>query len=273
MKSKKYFIVIVAATIAVCKATAHMRSTVDNVALGPPRTPQPPETCNLRLETALKRIKEAFDFVPEHVLDIGANKGEWSDIVRTIYPSARFTMIEANNAWKETLEGKGYANVIMSLVGSETKKVTYYSKTGPPNTGNSIYRERTSFFDKNSGVVEEKRTMHRVDDLMKDQKCEFVKLDVQGAELEVLRGARKTLAHADILQLELSILSYNTGAPLAIEVISFVGELGFEMFEPVELHYLGNMLLQIDFLFVRRESALWTKFDKVLGLQDNDRRL
>jgi hypothetical protein len=47
------------------------------------------------------------------------------------------------------------------------------------------------------------------------------------AELECLRGGEATLAMAEVVQLEVALLNYNEGAPLAAETIAFMDGHGF----------------------------------------------
>jgi FkbM family methyltransferase len=47
----------------------------------------------------------------------------------------------------------------------------------------------------------------------------LLKLDVQGYELEVLKGAEKVLQSTELVCMEVSLLNYNSGAPLMPEVI------------------------------------------------------
>ena len=89
----------------------------------------------------------------------------------------------------------------------------------------------------------------------------FLKLDVQGGELECLRGGNGTLAQAEVVQLEVALLNYNEGAPQATEVISFMDAAGFTMFDIAGLvRPNGIDLVQIDIIFVRATSKLRPDF-------------
>ena len=86
----------------------------------------------------------------------------------------------------------------------------------------------------------------------------LLKLDVQGFELEVLRGAPRVLHRAEIVILESSLLPYNAGAPLLGEVIAFMAEHGFAPFD-----FCGQArresdlaLFQTDIVFARHDSSL-----------------
>lgn len=84
----------------------------------------------------------------------------------------------------------------------------------------------------------------------------FLKIDVQGAELQVLRGGAATLARSELVQLEVALLHYNEGAPLMPEVIAFMAERGFLPIEISGMSRPRDVLVQIDLLFARGESTL-----------------
>jgi FkbM family methyltransferase len=89
----------------------------------------------------------------------------------------------------------------------------------------------------------------------------FAKLDVQGAELEVLKGAAKTLERSEIVQLETALLPYNEGAPSAAEVISFMDKKGFAIFDIAGfIRQKDTHLIQIDLIFARKDSQLRPSF-------------
>ncbi len=89
----------------------------------------------------------------------------------------------------------------------------------------------------------------------------LLKVDVQGYELEVLRGGTRTLALAEVVLLEVSLLEYNQGAPLMPEVVAFMASAGFVPYDVCGQfrRETDNALCQIDIMFVRRESALRAK--------------
>ena len=108
--------------------------------------------------------------------------------------------------------------------------------------------------------------MRTVDDLLSKRTYDLVKIDVQGAELDVLKGAKRTVQQAEVLQLELSTTEYNSGAPLAMEVMQAVHQLGFRFYEVVELHHSNGVLIQIDILFIHKASPLWAEIEHVANL-------
>lgn len=82
---------------------------------------------------------------------------------------------------------------------------------------------------------------------------ELVKLDVQGFELEVFRGAASVLDNAEVLLVELSFRRLYAGQPLAHEVIAFLAQHGFRIVDVCTYSQRARdaALLQSDFLFVK----------------------
>jgi FkbM family methyltransferase len=85
------------------------------------------------------------------------------------------------------------------------------------------------------------------------QNIVFLKLDVQGYELEVLEGAHKTLPFIKGLQIEISIDPLYKNQLLFKEMLNYVEQLGYELWDiqPCFRDKLTGKLLQFDGIFVR----------------------
>jgi hypothetical protein len=87
---------------------------------------------------------------------------------------------------------------------------------------------------------------------------DFVKVDVQGYELEVLKGGRKALQSAEAALLEVNLLEIYEGAPLLHEAICFMANEGFRAYDVCTLYRrpLDRALWQMDIIFARDGSPL-----------------
>ncbi len=89
------------------------------------------------------------------------------------------------------------------------------------------------------------------DDVVRDADRVFLKIDVQGFEMEVLRGAEAVLDRLHGIQVELSLVPLYVGAPAWREVVDWIAERGFELagIEPAFVE--RGRLLQVDGIFLR----------------------
>jgi hypothetical protein len=131
-------------------------------------------------------------------------------------------------------------------------------KTTYGSTGSSIYEEQSSF-----DREEQNLPMTTLDRLVQDRndgQCLFIKLDIHGAELDVLDGAAQVMSNVEFVFMEVGVLEYNKGAPLFAETVQRMAEKGFVVFDVCEHHRLSDIILfQIDVLFVREGSPFLPK--------------
>ena len=146
----------------------------------------------------------------------------------------------------------GVEFVIALLGGDNAKAVTFHSNS----SGSSIYPERSDAIK-----IQQALPMRRLDDIIKESAFSmppyFLKLDIQGGELQCLRGGLSTLAEAEVVQLEIALLNYNEGAPGAAQVVAFMEAHGFSIFDVAGfIRPNGVNLVQIDVIFVAKDLKL-----------------
>lgn len=182
------------------------------------------------------------------VLDIGAFEGNWTRLVRRHFPEAEVTMVEANRDKEAALRPLGALHVAL-LADVAGRSVDYYRcQDGDTGSGNGIYRENTPY-----RFAPEKRLTETLDDLFGTaEPFDLIKMDVQGAELDVIRGGLPVIRRARHLLLELQTWDYNLGAPRLEEVVAFLHAEGFGVTDVFDLMYSGERLIQADLLFHNR---------------------
>ena len=209
-----------------------------------------------------------------HVIDVGANRGAWTNEASRHWPRASFLLVEANRAHREALAAIGHP-VVIAVLGDADKNVSMWESTdGRRNyhdTGNSLFQERTGKGWWGSTVSRQMTTLDAViqrNDLgdawklswlpSPSQGALLLKMDVQGAEKLVLQGGlRHVVPRAGAILAELSVHQYNRGAPLAFEMITSFEGLGYKLFDVLALHYTRGLLFQLDCLFLREDHRMW----------------
>ena len=208
------------------------------------KRPSPEEEAYLRLRQK--------GFCPAGIIDVGAYQGDWTKLARRIFGGVPVLMVEAQQSKKARLEalcGHGVSLASALLAAEAGRVVTFYEM----ETGSSFFEEQSNAPRKPNTYATD--TLDNIAGGLGGPL--FLKIDVQGAELEVLKGGEETLKRCDLVQLEVAMLPYNNGAPTFFEVLSYMDERDFV---PLDVSGFsrpnGVDLVQIDMLFVRRDSTL-----------------
>jgi len=199
----------------------------------------------------METLIQTLGWRPSTVLDIGGYKGMWTREVRRLLPAATVTVVEPNP--HPELKTLG-VRVFYEILSSNQTSVPWYSNM---TTGDSLYKERTRHY---AAVQPVYRTTTTLDTLFPGETFEFVKLDCQGAELDVLRGGLTLLQGTTALLLECPFAGqYNEGAPTVVEYLRTLDELGFAPLEIAEHHRTNGILFQLDIVCLRKTSPLWDR--------------
>lgn len=194
-------------------------------------------------------LKNKHNFYPNKILDIGAHFGDWYKTIKSFYPNSEVLSIEANPNCTTKLS-RTNPNSLISFLGSEEGETTFYINPSDPYcTGASAYKEQTEYYEGSIGFSLPVVTLDSL-----NQQFDFIKMDVQGAELDIIKGGLNTIKQTSVLQLELAMLDYNQGAPKASKIISYLYNLGFDLFDIGSFYYWDDKLNQSDMFFVNREK-------------------
>jgi FkbM family methyltransferase len=209
-------------------------------------------------------VLQALGFRPKGILDIGAFEGAFARTARHFFAQSPILMLEAQPGKEVQLKAIAAqlpdVDYRMVLLGTENRAdVAFHHVNAAINSsGSSLYEEQTRYPRDTISLP-----MRRLDDVLAEmpgREFDLLKVDVQGAEIDVLRGGVRTLAGIVAIVIELSLLEYNKGAPLIGEVMRWLAQQGFALFDvfPVSRIPTGA-LLQVDGIFLRRGSSLWPR--------------
>lgn len=165
---------------------------------------------------------------PRVIYDIGSCVLHWTDRAREIWPGASYYLFDAMKSLDPLYRPTGHSFFLGPLSDADNKPVSFYMNEYHPG-GNSYYKETTGFFTEEHRVEMRAWTLDTVVSHNNWALPDLIKLDCQGSELDILRGATRCLAHATDVILEAQHTDYNHGAPKVDQVIQFMIDHGFTL--------------------------------------------
>ena len=212
------------------------------------------------------RILEFFSIYKiDTVLDIGANIGQFAMELRESGYTGRIISFEPlSEAYSRLLinskkdhnwiiaprmaigneEGKKTINISGNFYSSSILKMTDIHIKGSPESAyigsEEIYINKLDNIVCGGGILKNKNNV-------------FIKIDVQGYELEVLKGAVNILSKVKGIRIELSLKPLYENQMLFLDMLDYITDLGFELYDilPGFRDIQSGKLLQFDGIFFR----------------------
>ena len=173
---------------------------------------------------------------PKVIYDIGACVLHWTNSAKRVWPNAQYVALEAMNETEFLYQEQKMPYVSGALLYKEDDvDIEFYQNLEHPG-GNSMYRENPELspaasvlFDDNHKVIKKGMRLDTLVKMFNFDKPDLIKIDVQGAEMDVLLGATETLESCNDIILELQTEEYNIGSPKFDEVKAYLESIGFEL--------------------------------------------
>jgi FkbM family methyltransferase len=207
------------------------------------------------MQDALNHLRRV-GFRPNTILDVGVANGTL-DLYR-VYSEPTYLLVEPIAEFeprlKELLAQKIHGSYAIAAAGAKPGRV----KLTVRGEASSLYRE-VDRSDSDAQVREVPLTT--LDELCRERGLKgpyLVKIDVQGAELEVLAGAQEVLRETDAVVLEASLFQLLEGIPDFTQVVQRLNDYGFvtyDLFGGLSRPADGT-LAQIDVVFVKKIGPL-----------------
>ncbi|MGH6949199.1 MAG: FkbM family methyltransferase [Kiloniellales bacterium] len=230
------------------------------------RASAPPRGVSAFFEHA-KRL--GFD--PSLVIDVGVADGTME--LYQAFPKAKYLLVEPNPAFEPTLR-----QICSKLDGD------YVIAAAAEEEGVSLFNDHDDLFGSSlldevegalaDGKKREVKTV-RLDRLIPDEVEGpiLLKVDVQGAELQVVGGAEKRLEDIGMIVLEVALISSMKSGPELWDIIDSMKKRNFAVYDILGgvLRPLDGALKQIDLVFVPEDSPL--RQDRRYATPEQRRRL
>ena len=194
-------------------------------------------------------------------MDVGANSGQFALMIHTILPEASIYSFEPLERCFRSLQQnaeniKDMHCFRFALGDTNTRMVMHANEfSGSSSILEMAELHKTAFpYTRNS--TEEQVEVRTLDSLLPQLRLQsnvLAKLDVQGYELNVLRGAEEALSHINVLVIETSFYQLYENQPLFDDIYGYLNKRGFKYrgnFEQI-MSATNGEVLQADAIFTR----------------------
>jgi FkbM family methyltransferase len=204
------------------------------------------------------------------VLDVGANAGQYRDFLRNkVFYDGVIVSFEPVSRHVETLRERSRADRDWHVEG-----YALGSREGPQPINVMVSDQFSSFLEPEPDAVSEfaglntpchsetvsVRTLDTILPALQQRigfKRPYLKIDTQGFDIEVLRGAGASLPHIKALQTEASVIGIYKGMPQYMETIRYLADRGFDItgIYPVSRDRTLR-LVEFDCVMINRSATL-----------------
>ena len=193
------------------------------------------------------------------ILDVGANSGQFTKVASNLYPNAQIETFEPLPDLYAKINKQFEANNNIT-----THNVALGNEMGSIKFNKNKYGHISSILDisiENKHYPKEKNDLDKIEVAIKtldsyaflsnkSNSISLLKLDVQGYELEVLKGGENTIKDLDYIVIEANLEELYVGQPSFTEINAYLNSKNFEVDGMLDFN-LGNnnKYIEIDILY------------------------
>lgn len=190
---------------------------------------------------------------PATVIDVGTAFGTFP--LYETFPKARHLLVEPMSEWEENLKAicrqyKG--EYVLAVAGDKPGRA--FLNVYPYMLGSSV-------LDVGAEGVRREVPSVRLDDVCRQKGLRgpyVLKIDAEGAELQVLAGASQVLRDTELVILEVSLFEFFARCPVLAEIVAAMRQVGFVVYDVVDFHYrpLDGAVAKVDLAFAPGKGFL-----------------
>lgn len=198
-------------------------------------------------------------FNPRHIVDVGANHGNWTRTAVRFFPDAQYTLIEPQEFLKKHVQDlieSGYKiRWITAGAGAAAEQLAFTLASRDDSSTFNLTEEEA----KSAGFQQILVEVKTLNEIVRSAglAADMVKIDAEGLDLKVLAGASELFAHTEIFLAEVNINgTYKENGAEA--VIKFMNEKGYRLMEITDINRSPKygVLWLCELAFLKNNSTL-----------------
>ncbi len=209
------------------------------------------------LENFFATLKQ-INFIPVHVVDVGANHGGWTRTALHYFPDAYFTLLEPQQwlevYFKDLLEQN--PKIKYHHCGAGSKPGTFkFTIANRDDSSTFVLSEEDA---KEQGLKQIDVNIVTLNDLISSQNLpdpDIIKIDAEGLDLEVLKGADDFFGKTEIFMVEAGVAAKGIENEFS-RVVDYMDTKGYKLFEITDLNrpFEPRILWLTELVFIRKRD-------------------
>jgi FkbM family methyltransferase len=215
---------------------------------------------NVLLKNFYDNLK-IIGFIPKHIIDVGANHGTWTRETLKHFPDSYYSLVEPQKWLKSSFQDLLDIN----------DKVSFYPLGAGRESGSFNFtivdRDDSCSFrytDKEAsekGFKQIEVSIITLDELVKSTNNlpfpDIVKIDAEGLDIEVLKGASSLFGKTEIFMVEAGIVNKEFDNSF-LKMMNFMDSNDYRLFEITDLNrpFKPNVLWLVELVFVKKNGII-----------------
>jgi FkbM family methyltransferase len=204
-------------------------------------------------------LLQRLGFAPKHILDVGANRGNWTRTALQHFPDARYTLVEPQDHLKSHIQDllERGCKIQWINAGAGDKSGSMPMSLSPRDDSSTfVLTDRHGQTTGSQRTTVPVKTLNEIVSSSSAPPPEMVKIDAEGFDLHVLAGASNLLGKTDIFLVEAVVCGNYENS--ATEVIQFMASAGYRLIDITDLNRSPRhgVLWLCELAFLRNASPL-----------------
>jgi FkbM family methyltransferase len=219
------------------------------------------------LEDEVKQIHQIFKGKKiDNIIDCGANEGLYTDLLISFFPKANYFLFEPNKKLFSTLSKKysdfNNIKIFEYALSNESAEVDFFETEY--HGLSSLYKRKHE--SRNKKILEFRSTTkvktRKFESLNITEPIDFLKIDVEGAELNVLKGFENKIRNVSVIQFEFGRANLDSKDSF-LDFYNFFRNNNFDLYRitPNKLKkinkysYFEEMFIAMNFIAINRDKV------------------
>jgi FkbM family methyltransferase len=205
---------------------------------------------------SLKKI----GFIPQHIVDIGANHGTWTREALRYFPRAYYTLLEPQKWLQKSFQDilDSNSNVQFFPVGAGEKE-GLFQFTIVDRDDSCSFRYSTDEATA-AGFEQMEISVVTLNGLLSESKLpppDIIKIDAEGLDIEVLKGASNFFGKTEIFMVEAGVVNKSFDNSF-LKLINFMDENNYRLFDITDLNkpFQTKILWLVELVFVKKNGFI-----------------